>query len=270
VLREASNGELHNALLDVSKHRSPWIADEHPIQLEGSQELIYADIRAVASRDGVVLSFRDVSQRRLDAARIAESEERFRLLAENAGDAVFLNTEGIMRWMSPAITPMLDWRPNELTGLLNRKEIFDRLTLIHGHRRQGDGQVAVLFCDIDHFKAINDNHGHRGGDAVLTALARRVLDCTRQDDLVGRIGGDELLVVLKGIPSLETAETIAAKIHAAARDPLALASGEVVPTLSIGVTLIRDGESIDAVVERADQAMYEAKQHRRDRVITFS
>lgn len=161
-------------------------------------------------------------------------------------------------------------RIDELTGLLNRKEIFDRLTLIHGHRRQGDGQVAVLFCDIDHFKAINDNHGHRGGDAVLTALARRVLDCTRQDDLVGRIGGDELLVVLKGIPSLETAETIAAKIHAAARDPLALASGEVVPTLSIGVTLIRDGESIDAVVERADQAMYEAKQHGRDRVITFS
>jgi PAS domain S-box-containing protein len=116
VLREASNGELHHALLDVSKHRSPWIADEHPIQLEGSQELIYADIRAVASRDGVVLSFRDVSQRRLDAARIAESEERFRLLAENAGDAVFLNTEGIMRWMSPAITPMLGWRPNDWIG----------------------------------------------------------------------------------------------------------------------------------------------------------
>jgi PAS domain S-box-containing protein len=116
VLREASNGELHRALLDVSKHRSPWIADEHPIQLEGSQELIYADIRAVASRDGVVLSFRDVSQRRLDAARIAESEERFRLLAENAGDAVFLNTEGIMRWMSPAITPMLGWRPNDWIG----------------------------------------------------------------------------------------------------------------------------------------------------------
>jgi diguanylate cyclase (GGDEF)-like protein len=161
-------------------------------------------------------------------------------------------------------------RTDELTGLLNRKEIFERLGWMQEHRRQGDGQVAVLFCDIDYFKAINDNHGHGGGDAVLTALAERLQDCAREEDLVGRIGGDELLVVLKGLPSLEKAEAIASKMHAAARHPLMLASGEVVPTLSIGVTLIRAGESIDAVVERADQAMYEAKQHGRDRVMAFA
>ena len=359
VLPEATNSELLQALMEVYRQGVPWVADEQPMQLSHASNLVYADVRAVAGRDGVVLSFRDVTARRRDVMRLAESEERFRLLAENSSDAVFLNAEGIMRWMSPAITTMLGWRPDdwighqfvefchpddiplalerraeimagatrvtrlrlrdqagswhwvevhsapyrnpegeqvgiagsmrtidqevateaeldrrartdELTGLLNRKEIFERLTWIRDHRRHSDDQVAVLFCDIDHFKAINDRHGHAGGDAVLIALATRIQACTRQQDLVGRIGGDELLVVLQGMPSLQPAEAIAAKIHAAARDPLQLATGEVVPTLSIGVTLIREGESIDAVVERADQAMYQAKQHGRDRVIAFS
>lgn len=316
-------------------------------------------MRAVAGHDGVVLSFRDVSGRRCAAARLSESEERFRLLAENASDAVFLNTEGIMRWMSPAITTMLGWQPedwhghqfvefchpddivlalkqseeinagavritrlrlrdhdgqwrwmevhsgpyrnpqgkqigiagsmrtidqevaaeaeldlrarmDELTGLMNRKEILERLARFSDNRRQDDGEVAVLFCDIDHFKAINDRHGHRGGDVVLSALARRLLDNTRQGDLVGRIGGDELLVVLNRMPSLEAAEAIAKKIHAAASAPLELTTGAVVPSLSIGVSLVHKGESLNAVVERADQAMYRAKQHGGDRVISFS
>jgi diguanylate cyclase (GGDEF)-like protein len=161
-------------------------------------------------------------------------------------------------------------RMDELTGLMNRKEILERLARFSNNRRQSDGEVAVLFCDVDHFKAINDRHGHSGGDAVLSALARRLLDNTRHDDLVGRIGGDELLVVLNRMPSLEAAEAIAKKIHAAACAPLELTTGEVVPTLSIGVSLIHKGESVDAVVERADQAMYQAKRHGRNRVISLS
>jgi diguanylate cyclase (GGDEF)-like protein len=153
---------------------------------------------------------------------------------------------------------------------MNRKEVLERLARFSDNRRQGDGEVAVLFCDVDHFKSINDHHGHGGGDAVLSALARRLLTTTRHGDLVGRIGGDELLVVLNRIPSLAAAEAVAKKIHAAACTPVHLATGEVMPTLSIGVTLIHKGESVDAVVERADQAMYKAKQHGRDRVISFS
>ncbi|MFN6353477.1 MAG: diguanylate cyclase domain-containing protein [Cyanobacteriota bacterium] len=359
VLPEKTNTELLNALQNTCRNRIPWIADEQPIHLRGIGETIHAEVRAVAGRDGVVLSFRDVSERCRAAALLSQSEERFRLLAENASDAVFLITEGIMRWMSPAITTMLGWQPeewnghqfvdfchpddialavkqreeinagavritrlrlrdqlgqwrwvevhsgpyrnpqgeqigiagsmrtidqevaveveldrrarrDELTGLMNRKEILERLARFCNNRRQGDSEVAVLFCDIDHFKAINDRHGHGGGDAVLSALARRFLDNTRHDDLVGRIGGDELLVVLTRMPSLEAAEAIAKKMHAAVCAPLELTTGEVVPKLSIGVSLIHMGESADAVVERADQAMYQAKQQGRDRVISFS
>lgn len=359
VLPETTNTELLDALQNTCRNNIPWIADEQPIQLKGIGQPIHADVRAVASRDGVVISFRDVSERRHAAGRLSQSEERLRLLAENASDAVFLITEDILRWMSPAITTMLGWQPqewngrkfvefchpndialalkqrdeinagavritrlrlrdhagqwrwvevhsgpyrnpqgeqigiagsmrtidqevaaeaeldrrarmDELTGLMNRKEILERLARFSDNRRQSDGEVAVLFCDVDHFKAINDRHGHSGGDAVLSALARRLLDNTRHDDLVGRIGGDELLVVLNRMPSLEAAEAIAKKIHAAACAPLELTTGEVVPTLSIGVSLIHKGESVDAVVERADQAMYQAKRHGRNRVISLS
>ena len=358
VLPETTNAELLGALRNTCKNSIPWIADEQPIQLRGTGEAIHADVRAVAGRDGVVLTFRNVSERRHAAGQLSQSEERFRLLAENASDAMFLITENIMRWMSPAITTMLGWQPeewhghqllefchpddialalkqreennagaaritrlrlrdhvgqwhwvvvhsgpyrnprgkqigiagsmrtidqevaaeaklerrarmDELTGLMNRKEIFERLARFSDNRRQGDGEVAVLFCDVDDFKGINDRHGHSGGDAVLSALARRLLDNTRQDDLVGRIGGDELLVVLPRMPSQEAAEAFAKKIHAAVCAPLALTTGEVLPTLSIGVSLIHKGESVADVVERADQAMYQAKQHGRDRVISF-
>ena len=227
VLPECSNIEMLWALDNTCRLRIPWIADEQPIQLRGIRKPIHADVRAVASSDGVVLSFRDVSER--------------------------CHAAGL----------------DQLTGLMNRKAIFERLARFSQNLRHSNGEVAVLFCDVDHFKAINDRHGHRGGDAVLSAFARRLLDNTRHDDLVGRIGGDELLVVLNSVPSLEAAVAFANKIHAAVCAPIALTTGEVVPTLSIGVCLIHKGESVDAVVERADQAMYQAKQYGRDQVISL-
>jgi len=228
VLPEKTNINLLCALQNTCRNRIPWIADEQLIHLRKVGETIHVDVRAVAGRDGVVLTFRDVSQR--------------------------CHAAGL----------------DQLTGLMNRKEILQRLARFSDNRRQGDGGVAVLFCDIDHFKAINDRHGHSGGDAVLSALGRRLLDNTRHDDLVGRIGGDEVLVVLNRMPSLEAAEAFARKIQSAASAPLDLTTGEVVPTLSIGVSLFHKGESVDAVVERADQAMYQAKQHGRNRVNSFS
>ena len=99
------------------------------------------------------------------------------------------------------------------------------------------------------------------------AEQQRLRASTRGGDLVGRLGGDELLVVLRDMPSLEVAVMIARKVHAAARQPLRLPAGEVLPSLSIGVTLTNPHDSLDALVARADQAMYEAKQRGRDQVV---
>jgi diguanylate cyclase (GGDEF)-like protein len=101
-------------------------------------------------------------------------------------------------------------------------------------------------------------------------LAERLGHCTRANDLVGRMGGDELLIVLPAIPDLQAAEAIATKIRRNAQEFVALPNGSVSPTLSIGVTLVEPNESVVSVVQRADQAMYAAKQQGRNRVIAFS
>lgn len=146
-------------------------------------------------------------------------------------------------------------RTDELTGLLNR--------------RANDGS-AVLFCDLDDFKTINDSHGHGAGDDVLAAVALRIRGCLRADDLAARIGGDELLVVLRSVPDLEDAVAIAEKIRAAFSQPIHTRVGTVAVTLSIGVTLRSSEEWTDVLIARADAAMYEARAQGRDRVIPIS
>ena len=153
---------------------------------------------------------------------------------------------------------------------MNRGEVLravDGLTTRHGRIGQ---QTAVLFCDIDRFKDINDVHGHAAGDEVLRALSERVRLSIRADDHAARIGGDELLVVLAGISDLDAATDIAEKIRTAAAQPIDYPGGvTLATTMSIGVTLARPGETTDALIERADTAMYRAKQSGRDQVVTI-
>ncbi|MFM9057771.1 MAG: diguanylate cyclase domain-containing protein [Planctomycetaceae bacterium] len=154
---------------------------------------------------------------------------------------------------------------DDLTGLLNRKEVLDRLAALVA---RDSATVAVLWCDIDHFKSINDAFGHAGGDAVLAALAARVRGCLRSKaDLGGRLGGDELLVVLDGVHDLDAAIAAAEGLRRRAAEPIPFEQGAIAATLSIGVTLSRPGEGVDALLARADDAMYEAKAAGRDRVV---
>ena len=159
-------------------------------------------------------------------------------------------------------------RTDELTGLLNRKEVIDRIeTLTHQ-----DGRTdAVLWCDIDRFKVVNDTYGHAAGDAVLEALADRIRACLRSpDDLGARLGGDELMVFLHGVRDLEDARIIAEKLRCLAAEPIPTADRTISITLSIGVTLAHPGESTDALIARADDAMYEAKKSGRNQVVAFN
>jgi len=152
-----------------------------------------------------------------------------------------------------------------LTGLPNRALFKDRLE--HGlaqARRQGWG-LAVLFMDLNGFKAINDTHGHDVGDAVLQAIAQRLKDNTRSEDTVSRFGGDEFLYLLTGIQDAATIAKIAEKVVQSVQAPNDIKlrdkrfSASV--TASIGIaTFPKDGTTAEALIERADQAMYRAKQ----------
>lgn len=160
-------------------------------------------------------------------------------------------------------------RIDQLTGLLNRAEGLLRLERILTHTRRTGTRVAVAFCDIDHFKSINDSLGHSVGDALLQSVAMRVGSCVRSSDLVVRVGGDEILVVLDGVHDLPEAAGVAEKIRLSVSAPVVVGDVEVATTMSIGVTLAEPDESMDTLVARADDAMYEAKSGGRHRVVTI-
>ena len=159
-------------------------------------------------------------------------------------------------------------RHDELTGLVNRHAVFDQVTrALAGDVRAGT-KVAMVFCDLDDFKAVNDTYGHSGGDALLRSIARRLERAVRSGDIVARIGGDELLVVLNGVRDLDDAVSIAEKLRAEVRQPTPVPGGTATVTASVGVALAEPGEGIDDIVARADAAMYEAKRSGKDRVVT--
>ena len=158
-------------------------------------------------------------------------------------------------------------RFDALTGLPNRAEAISRLDAALEEPRTPGSCVGILFCDVDHFKTINDTLGHAAGDAVLSTLAARIRQGVRQGDTVGRMGGDEILVVLPGLRSLDDATRIAEEIRCRAAEPIHHAGEAIEATLSIGATTASPGESAGMVMARADEAMYQAKQARRNMVV---
>lgn len=313
------------------------------------------DIRGVKVGDALSFTWRDVTERSETARRIAESEERYRLIAENSSDVVLRLRDDMILWASPSLRSLLGWEPEDwldapltdfvheedlprlaealaqvatgeitytryrvrgrdgtwhwvdasaksfidesgqvdgvaaslsladevvrveeelrrqarfdtLTGLLNRPEALSLLDAVVHDRRDPGPQTALLYCDLDDFKHINDSLGHTAGDDVLRALAERITAAVRQVDSVARIGGDELLVVLPGLHALEEAIAIAERVRQATRAPITTGEGRVVTTLSVGVTMLRPDEYPDDAIARADRAMYEAKAAGGDRI----
>lgn len=148
---------------------------------------------------------------------------------------------------------------DSLTGLVNRAEALSRLQAALDCSRSPGQRLGVLFCDVDRFKAVNDTFGHTVGDIVLATIAERICQCVRHGDTVGRTGGDEILVLLPGLHSLEEATQIAEKIRARAAEPIRHNGNTLTVSLSIGATLAVAGESVVDTSARADAAMYQAK-----------
>ena len=153
-----------------------------------------------------------------------------------------------------------------LTGLPNRLLFVDRLdNALTRVKRSGDA-LAVLFVDIDHFKAINDSLGHTAGDDLLRGLAGRLRLTLRTEDTVARLGGDEFTVLVSGLKDPNDLLRLAHKIHAAIKAPIEVASRELTVSASIGVGLYpQDGDTAEQLLRSADLAMYRAKELGRDR-----
>lgn len=155
-----------------------------------------------------------------------------------------------------------------LTAVFNRRTLLDRLQALMAQAEAALQPLALLFLDIDHFKALNDRHGHRIGDDALTAIAHTLRQALRSDDAVGRYGGEEFLAVLPGRDAAQ-AEVVAERLRAAiAARAIGGQAGDGGLTVSIGVAALCAGDSVDALIERADQAMYAAKAGGRNRIAT--
>lgn len=150
-------------------------------------------------------------------------------------------------------------RRDSLTGVLNRGEFYQQLELCIASAHQV-GRVGVLYCDVDHFKVTNDNHGHAAGDEVLRAVADAVRVSVREGDEVARVGGDEFVALCRGLESPAQLEAVKQRV-ADRLSGLEFAGGSV--SLSIGSAVLAEGQDADALVGAADAAMYRAKfQHR--------
>jgi diguanylate cyclase (GGDEF)-like protein len=146
-----------------------------------------------------------------------------------------------------------------LTGLPNRLLFFQRLTDALALRGRSSG-TALLFIDVDNFKAVNDEYGHRVGDELLIAFAGRLQAAVRAGDTVARLGGDEFVVLCDDVEDVtSTTVTLAERIGAALREPVAVDADVVRATVSIGIAIATHDTDPDAIVMRADHAMYAAK-----------
>lgn len=348
--------EILTAYIRVTDTGEPFAADDVAYDNELLGRVRRCDVRAIRTGDGVSVTWRDVTEAREAAEALARSEERFRLLAENASDVVAHLRGTRVAWVSPSVERMLSWHPDELagreidaithpddhaearahadnphathrarirliaadgsyhwfdghsgplvrpdghedgrvvtfrqidaevaaeeelerrarydqlTGLMSRGEILGRIAATGHHARRTGEHNAVLFCDIDKFKGINDTYGHAAGDEVLRVIGQRLAACVRSNDVVARIGGDELLILLTGLHGLDDAAAVAEKIRATAAYPIPVGDAFISATLSIGVALAIPGEGVDPLIARADAAMFRAKQAGRDQVIAI-
>jgi diguanylate cyclase (GGDEF)-like protein len=152
---------------------------------------------------------------------------------------------------------------DSLTGLANRRLLLDRFAVACSHLARRPGKVGFMLVDIDGFKAINDEYGHAVGDHVLVETARRLQSVVRDEDTIARIGGDEFVILLDRVADPESLPSLAERVEQVLAEPIAADAATVRMGASVGYsTTERSDENYEALLTRADHAMYAEKQLR--------
>jgi diguanylate cyclase (GGDEF)-like protein len=155
-----------------------------------------------------------------------------------------------------------------LTSLPNRALFSDRLRGELARAQRHGGLFAMIFLDLDNFKPINDTYGHGVGDVMLIELAKRLKATVRTSDTVGRIGGDEFVVLMPELIDAHAAFGLAEKIRLAVREPMVVDGNTLSVSCSLGIAVYPDdGTDEISLIKSADEAMYRAKVHGRDGVV---
>ena len=148
-----------------------------------------------------------------------------------------------------------------LTGLPNRLLLRDRVERAQIHATRTQSRAALLFLDLDHFKTINDSLGHPVGDRLLRAVVERLKSCVRESDTISRQGGDEFIILLSEMRDSDSVARVADKIQQRMGEPFVLDNHSLNTSFSIGIALFPDdGDDFDSLLQKADTAMYHAKE----------
>ncbi len=155
-----------------------------------------------------------------------------------------------------------------LTGLANRHSFDEKIQESLSYAARGTHRVALAMMDLDHFKQVNDNHGHPAGDAVLRQVARILTGSVRAVDTVARLGGDEFAVIFNGYEELDDLRKPNERILEHVAAPFQLPSGNKATIgVSIGIAIVQPEDDSESLIRRADQALYKAKHEGRHRII---
>ncbi len=161
-------------------------------------------------------------------------------------------------------------RTDELTSILNRRAILENISTEIDRAVRENGLLSLAILDIDHFKQVNDAFGHDAGDMVLTECVRRIQSIIRSYDLLGRFGGEEFIFILPGA-SPEEARQVCERVRAEIGNrPFPLDQSTISLTVSQGLAFWNRADSLDALIKKADTALFKAKHQGRDRVVSFA
>ncbi|HEV7720548.1 MAG TPA: GGDEF domain-containing protein [Iamia sp.] len=162
-----------------------------------------------------------------------------------------------LRWSTTRSDLQAAATTDPLTGVANRAQLTTHM------RNDGSKLSALLFCDLDDFKAVNDRYGHLAGDRVLQAVASRMAGTARPQDLLVRLGGDEFAVWCPDLDAPEEAQEVAARLVEVLEQPVVVESEAITVGCSVGLALVdgevRDGDDVDRILGQADRALYRAK-----------
>ncbi len=224
----------------------PWTERVHPDDRERVMDGVFAAIKGEKNdwSDEYRLGRRDGSY--------AQVEDRGFIVRDGQGRA--------LRMVGATLDITERKGSDPLTGLPNRALLLDRLTQTLALAEREQGPSAVLFLDLDRFKAINDSLGHAVGDELLRQAAERLRTAIRKEDTVARIGGDEFVILMAEIGDAENAAGIASKVLAALRVPFVIDEHELSVSASCGIAISpADGAEASVLLQRADTALYQCK-----------
>ena len=263
--------EVNDVLGELVGHDAAWLVGRAEEDLFPAEAV--ASIRDVRDRLRSGVSGRESHPRRLLRADGREIwiNHAIGLVRDDAGAPLFYVCQ--YQDVTAAHVERLDLasRVNRdaLTGVASRSHLLDVLTHTDWRDRRRGMVVGLLYCDIDHFKAINDTWGHAVGDDVLRVVADRIAVTVRDGDVVGRMGGDEFVVVLRGVHGVEDAQVVAEKVREAVAQPMTAGGETVTCSMSVGISLLAHGDSLKDSLDHADTALYASKRNGRDRASVY-